>query len=431
MALAVSPPNQTTEQSALDRLDGELDDLRGVEVASSKELATLMRRIESVRRRAHALAIDVLTVSEVSGLHYQDGHSSGKVMSRHVNKLSGAEAAGRDKCRRMFLNLELIAGAYRAGDIGTDQVMLLGRVHANPRVRDAMQRRQRRFIKDAKRLSFKRFQQRVFEWERITDEDGAQPPGDRAIENRTANIHQNAFDLSWDLTANFPSVDGAFVNELHEAYTNALFDLDWAEAKARVGDGVCMADMCRTHAQRKSDAWVQICADAAANENGMAPVGLTHNVVWRASTYEELARRFAGGEPRPFDVDDYGCETIDGHPLDPTEAFANSVLNKIRRVVIDAKGVVIDMGTARRFTGLARDAVRIAGRECFWLGCWLPATRCETDHLHDHAKGGRTHPGNGAPGCGRHNRWKQKGYTVHRDDTGQIRIYRPDGTEIT
>ena len=285
--------------------------------------------------------------------------------------------------------------------------------------------------------------------ERIIDEDGPEPPGDRAERNRTANLNQNPFDLTWDLSANVPSVDGAFLNNVLRAYTNALFDQDWTDAKNQVGDSVCEADLARTHAQRKADALVQIFADAAANTNGMAPVGFTHNIVMSASVFEEMARRFAGARPRQFDPDDYRCETIDGDPLDPTEAFANSVLNKIRRVVVDAKGVVVDMGTARLFTGLARDAVRITGRECFWPGCWMPATQCETDHLHDHAKGGRTNPGNGAPGCGRHNRWREVRLAslrlcepnhqrsrhascnrVHRDDQGRIRTYRPDETEI-
>jgi hypothetical protein len=94
-----------------------------------------------------------------------------------------------------------------------------------------------------------------------------------------------------------------------------------------------------------------------------------HKIVWSAPAYEEMTRRFAGAKARLFDVDDYQCETIDGDPPDPTEAFANSMLNKIRRAIVGAKRVVIDMGTARFFTGLARDAVRITDRECFWLGC--------------------------------------------------------------
>ena len=62
-------------------------------------------------------------------------------------------------------------------------------------------------------------------------------------------------------------------------------------------------------------------------------------------------------------------------PLDPTETFANAVQNKIRRVVVDAKGVIIDIDTARAFTGMARDAVPINGRECCWPGCSVPTSR--------------------------------------------------------
>ena len=409
----------------------ELAALRDVVILDSSHLAAFMAEVEAIKRRAHALSIDLLAVSEAEGLHYGDGHSSAMVMMRHVDKLSGGEASGRDKCRRMFAVLDVIADAYRTGGLGTDQVMLLGRVFANVRVRGAMVDRQDWFLDLAGRVSFKRFQERVLEWQRLIDEDGPEPPGDRAVENRTSNMVQNPFDLSWDLTANFPSVDGAFINEVHRAYCDALFDADWAEAKARVGDGVCTADLGRTDAQRKADAWVQICADAQANPAGMGPAGFTHSIVWSASAFEEMTRRMAGATPKPFDVDEYRCETPDGVRVDPTEAFANSVVNRIRRVVIDAKGVVLDLGRARLFTGLVREAVWVSGRECFWPGCWVPASRCEIDHLHDHAKGGPTTTENAGPGCGRHNRWKQKGYTVWRDPTGLIRVHRPDGTEIT
>jgi 5-methylcytosine-specific restriction endonuclease McrA len=60
-----------------------------------------------------------------------------------------------------------------------------------------------------------------------------------------------------------------------------------------------------------------------------------------------------------------------------------------------------------------------------------PVTGCEIDHLHPHSQGGVTDQANGAPLCGRHNRWKQKGYTTWRDPTGTWHTHRPNGTEIT
>jgi len=419
------------ELSGLEQVKVGLLKARGeIEVSNSVELAAVMADVESIKRQAFVLSVDLLTLSDKSTLHYADGHRSAAVMLRHVNKLASNDATGRQQCQAMFRGLPQIAVECRAGLLGEDQIRLLARVFANPRVKRAMVGRQEWFLDKAQTLPYKRFQDRVLEWQRIIDEDGTEPAGDRVAKNRASTLTQDPTDLSWELKATFTSVDGTHNNQVHQHYVKALFEADWAEAKARVGDRVCLADLARTDAQRRSDAWTQICADAAASDKTFASATFRHNIVWSAPVYEEMARRFAGAKAKPFDVDNYRCETIDGDPLDPTEAFATSMVNKIRRVIVGAKGVVIDMGTARLFTGLARDAVRMTDRECFWPGCHVPATACETDHLDDHSKGGRTNPWNGGPGCGTHNRWKQKGYRVWRDDHGRIHVYRPNGTKI-
>jgi hypothetical protein len=126
----------------------------------------------------------------------------------------------------------------------------------------------------------------------------------------------------------------------------------------------------------------------------------------------------------------YRCTTFDGRPIDPTEAVATALIDHIRRVVIGADSVVIDLGRRRRcFTG----AAQLAATECYWPGCHVPATDCQIDHLIPWTDrgGGSTNPGYGAPACGRHNRYKQRGYRVHRDPTGHWHTVRPDGTEIT
>jgi len=110
--------------------------------------------------------------------------------------------------------------------------------------------------------------------------------------------------------------------------------------------------------------------------------------------------------------------------------FSISIVGRIRRVLIDAKSMVIDQGVARRFTGAARLAVQLSHTRCVWPGCCTPVTKCETDHMVEHSRDGRTDPGNGAPLCGKHNRWKQKGFTIFRDPTGTWHTIRPDGTEI-
>mgnify|MGYP001827915742 CR=1 FL=1 len=204
-----------------------------------------------------------------------------------------------------------------------------------------------------------------------------------------------------------------------------------ATARAEHGDQATAEHLPRTDAQRRADALWQIFQDAAGSPHGAVPSGYTHNVVWSADTFEEMLRRLSGQPTRPFDDDTYRCETIDGVQLDPTEAIANALVSSVRRVVVDAAGVVLDVGRKRRFTGALRDAVNLQSDRCVWPGCEVPATRCEADHLHEHAKQGRTCPGNGAPLCGGHNRWKQKGFTVWRDPSGEWHTLRPDGSEIS
>jgi hypothetical protein len=111
--------------------------------------------------------------------------------------------------------------------------------------------------------------------------------------------------------------------------------------------------------------------------------------------------------------------------------LAAALCGRVRRVVLDTAGVVIDLGRrARLFTGGARDAVLLGDRWCMWPGCDLRSGRCQTDHSTPWAADGPTRPDNGGPACGRHNRWKQRGYNTVRDQTGHWHTYRPDGTEI-
>jgi len=168
------------------------------------------------------------------------------------------------------------------------------------------------------------------------------------------------------------------------------------------------------------------------------------NIVIDHETFETITRRIAEDDrpvirrPEVPLVDDrpvgFGCSTLDGHTIDPTEAVANALIGHVRRVVMGAGSMVIDLGRRRRlFTGAAQLAVKLAGTHCYWPGCHVPVTACQTDHMipwADHGGGGPTNPGNGAPACGRHNRLKERGYRVHRDQAGTWHTHRPDGTEI-
>ena len=125
-------------------------------------------------------------------------------------------------------------------------------------------------------------------------------------------------------------------------------------------------------------------------------------------------------------------ETTNGTLLAPNDILAAALIGHIRRVVVDSAGVIIDLGRKRRlFTGNQRQAVLMSSARCIWPGCDQPSGRCQADHLHEWQHNGATNIANAAPLCSRHNRWKSRGYSTHRDSNGYWHTHRPDGSEIT
>ncbi|MEO6628928.1 MAG: HNH endonuclease signature motif containing protein, partial [Aquihabitans sp.] len=95
----------------------------------------------------------------------------------------------------------------------------------------------------------------------------------------------------------------------------------------------------------------------------------------------------------------------------------------------------IDLGRrSRLFRGPAALATRLGNTHCYWPGCHVPVSNCQIDHLIPWANPGnspgQTNPHNGGPACAKHNRHKERGFTVNRDPNGNWHTHRPNGTEI-
>lgn len=395
--------------------------------AQAKAAAQL---VERVRRMVFGLSVATLHDMAESRICDQHGHTSAKVMYSAVNKQSGRDLYGLEQVRKMFDRCARIFKAARKGRLSEDHLRLMARVYANRRVRKAFVSQQSWFLKKARRFNFKEFEILVDRWVQVHDDDGSDP--NAAHQNRCANIVHDVFSDSFTVSSTQGPLAGAAMQQIFGAYVQAEFAKDWEASHAIHGDQTSVDRLSRTHQQRSADALAQIFTDAAANANSAMPVNYVHNIVWSASTFEEMARRHAGYRPQPFDLDDYRCETIDGVPLEPNETFLDALMSPLRRIVLDAIGVVIDKSEQRFFTGLARTALQIAYPGCVWPGCNVPASRCQADHMQAKCRGGPTTQENGTLFCGRHNRHKERGYAVWRDPTtGQIRISSPAGEEIT
>ena len=135
------------------------------------------------------------------------------------------------------------------------------------------------------------------------------------------------------------------------------------------------------------------------------------NILIDQAVYESPAGRHGWRptpRPDPADLARQRCQTTSGGPVDPADAVAASVVGWVRRVVVDADGVIINLGRRSRvFTGSARMAAILqaalddAGR-CSWPGCGHH--RIQIDHSLEWTSDGPTDLRNGGPLCGRHNR---------------------------
>ena len=200
-------------------------------------------------------------------------------------------------------------------------------------------------------------------------------------------------------------------------------------ATQEFGDGnVDVTELARTEAQRRADAVLEMARAAAACPPDAKRPLPTVNFLLDATT----AQATADDQPlNPAGYREVTSRTDRGHRVNPTAIIGVGLWALIRRVVLDSKSVVIELGrTQRLFTGHARQAVILLEATCIWPGCDHPHSWCHADHLTSWSTRGPTNPDNGAPLCARHNYLKEQGFTITRDDDGHWHITAPDGTPI-
>ncbi|MEZ5246344.1 MAG: DUF222 domain-containing protein [Acidimicrobiales bacterium] len=404
----------------------------GSEVGFDADVAAAeIARLEREARRLDAQRIALLDRIDRSGVFVADAHFSAKTMMRLHAHLSGPEATQRDRVMKCLRDLPAVAECYADGLVGTDQVRRIAAVWANPRVREYVAVCEDEFLLAARQMEFVEFDAFCVEWVNRVDQDGAQDKANRRWRRRSIDTVQD-FNGFWDLRGRMMSVDGAQLDETLDRLVDALRLADIETAQTEHGDN-WRQHLPRTTAQLRYDAFMQLVRRGAAVGPDSQPLGTCTDLVIDDTTYEHHAARLAGADAPPIDATDRNrfSRTIDGRYVNPAEIVAHSLVDHVRRVVVNTAGVVIDLGRrSRLFTGNARDAALLTEASCYWTGCWIPASKCHIDHLTPWRRHGRTSPANGAPGCGKHNRTKEHGFHTWRTESGEWKLTRPDGTPI-
>ncbi|RLE24641.1 MAG: hypothetical protein DRJ50_04360 [Actinobacteria bacterium] len=428
-----------------DRFDGERLELMAVGV-------------EGLRRKVDRAGVVVAGHVDVVQPFRGDGFFNAKVWLKHRLKLSGVEAFRRVQTARMHARIPLWADAQWSGLVGVAQTELMARVVANPRIDDEVIDRDRwGLLNDAMDLSYEEFERNVKMWEMLADPDGAKSKAERLHANRDVRLRPLP-DGGWGLTGSLDEIGGVEFNEILAQFIGIEWRSDWDEARQRLGDKASVTNMRRTEPQRRADALLSMARTAARTNNnnngrssnssgdsggggssssdsgggGSSGGGGVSSVTVNMLIDDETFEATVMGDPiNPARWRDVVCRTDTGRRLHPDDVVNAALWANIRRVVYDSAGVVIDLGRrSRLFTGAAREAVMLLTNKCVWVGCDQPVAWCQADHSLSWSAHGATVPRNGQPLCGRHNRHKERGYQVHRDNNGNWHTTHPDGHEI-
>jgi hypothetical protein len=409
----------------------------GLDELDARGLAARLGEIERAIRALHAASVAVIAAADRRQAYAEDGHASVRGWVKASLRIANVDVTARVRTAKLITAFPQFGTALADGRLGVGQVGELARLHANPRCGDEIGTVADTLLEHATTLPFETFAKVTRHFERLADADGAHRTHEQIDRARSADI--TTVDDTTYVSARVGAAQGARLREVFDAFVRAEFAADWDAVRAQLGDDATPGDMARTEQQRRADALVAIFdAAACAGTTSGERVPVVNIVIDQPVFEAQLAAVVADRDP-VFDVDDVvhtRCCTTSGIPLDPRDAVAAAVVGHVRRVVVGADAVIIDLGRrSRLFTGSAREAARLQAAldgdgTCTWPGC--TRRHCQIDHNDEWvADLGCTDVRNSSPKCGRHNRWKSRGYHTWRDPTGVWHTQRPDGTEIT
>lgn len=406
-----------------------------VDALDARELADRLGDVERAIRRLEAAAASIIATADRREVFRDDGHVSVRGWVKASIRAADVDVTHRLRTARLCTAIPACHDQLAAGRLGVAQVRELARAHANPRCGGQLAAVADELLRSATSHIYEVFCRGVRHWERLADADGAHHAHDDAHAARSAGM--TAIGETGYLDARVGSAQFAAMKEVFDRFAQAEFEAEWDELRARLGDDACPGMLQRTERQRRADALAAIFERAAAAEPGAKSPEPVVNIIIDQHIYDTQLAAMVEGRKARFDASDplhTRCRTTSGVPIDPADAVVASLVGHVRRVVLGADGVIIDLGRrSRTFTGCARDAALLQAAldsdgRCLWPGCGH--RRCQIDHSHDWGDGGVTDQRNAGPLCPRHNRFKSRGYRCWRDATGTWHTYRPDGSEI-
>lgn len=360
-------------------------ELTGLTDGEVTELVVLTGDVVKLAEASHAQAVgrlDVLRAWEDSG-----ARSAATWVSWQCGQ-SRNRASATLSCARALRTMPVAHAAFVAGELTSEHIRLLAHAErANP---EAFARDEERLVRLAGEMLFRRYQVGIRYWIDVNSPDDAEADAAERFGSRRLD-HSTILDGCVVIDALLDPMTGAIVTRELERLEKELFEADWAEARERVGDGACAADLRRSPKQRRADA-LRVMAERSAAK----PADATEARV--------LVHVLAG-----HDSVNRMCELSNGTVVTPGEALRHLDRADVERAIFESPSKVIDVGVRRRlFTGATRTAIQLRDRTCTHPSCDQPAEDCEIDHVIPWEDGGETTQANGRCLCRYHHRWRHR-----------------------
>lgn len=430
-----------------DHITGLVDD-----GAEHRVLAGVLGDLARAARGAEAATTVVADHVDQHRLYVLDGHRAVRNWLTASVRDPDVVALRQAQTIRLFRDAPHLQDLLAEGRIGVAQVRQLARVRAHPRAGRYVLAVLDQLVDWAVFDDYQVFAEKLAEFERLVDLDGANQNADQAHKARSLRL--STVGETTYLSGQMTNAQAAALTAVLAAFADSEYLADCAEAKQRYGDNYTQSQLARTARQRRMDALSAIREAAATAPLDGGGVNVCVNIVIDHLTFQrQLALivdplhqhpdLFTNPDPNPADTIGAPtpglrslCQTIDGIPIAPHDAVIAALYNHVRRVVIDSAGAIIDLGRRSRvYTGTARDAAFLQGvldrnGRCIHPGCGR-GTHCQIDHTTEWQDIGHTNLKNSGIECGPHNRIKSThGFLTRRDPHGHWHTYRPDHTEI-
>ncbi len=375
--------------NVLNELETVADALSTIHPSSLADGETIQRLYRQLDR-LQAVTARATAAFDAGGDWEADGARSAAAWIAVRCHLSVASARRRVHLARCLRAMPATETAWLAGEISEAHAEVLAA--ARRRVgADRFDPDEKMLVDHARNLRYHHFLRTLAYWMHAVDPDGAEEDAQATHEARHLHLSQS-WEGMWFCDGVLGPISGEIVARTLKGIEDELFEADWTEARARVGDVVTSAELARTPAQRRADALVEMARRARAKP---ADARLPEPLFTVLVGYETFKGRI--------------CELSSGTVVTPGALVPWLTEAWVERVVFDGPSRVKGVGVRQRiFTGATRRAVEVRDRECYSEFCDLPAEDCQIDHIAPYAAGGLTIDDNGRPACGYHNRHRRR-----------------------